>query len=214
MRAAAASIALLSLAMSPAASQTPPAVHELVGRVQGHYDTVRDFKANFTQSYTSGGFGRKPRVETGDVRIKKPGRMWWRYEKPHKREYIADGVRIYEWDHADNSVATTDMTKLDENSTPLLFLTGRGNLVRDFSASLPARHPDGQWEINLKPKERQAEFTDVTIRVNRRSYAIEGLVTRDPQGGTSDMRFTSLRENNGFTDADFIFKIPKDAVIK
>lgn len=213
------SAAVLSVVtVLPLQGQMPPSATELMRQIQAHYDTIKDFKADFTQTYQAEivlSKGTKgARTASGDVRIKKPGRMWWRYKAPEKREFIADGTRYYEWDPADNSVAMESMSKLDETSAPLLFLTGRGNLARDFTATLPASQPDGQWQVHLTPKSPQAAFTDVTLRVNRRSYMIEGLVTKDPQGGTIDMRFANLRENNGFTDKDFEFKIPRDAVIK
>jgi outer membrane lipoprotein carrier protein len=212
-RVGAASLGLFVLTSLPVSGQAPPTVHDLVARVQGHFDSVRDFKADFTQVY-QGGIVKRTLTSTGEVRIKKPSRMWWRYVKPEKHDFVADGVDIIQYDPADNSYSTTPMANLDENSTSLLFLSGRGNLVADFTAALPASHPAGQWQIDLKPKLPQGEFTDVTLRVNRRSYAIEGLVTRDPQGGTNDFRFTNLRENNGLTDGDFVFRIPKGAVRK
>ena len=53
----------------------------LASAIQRHYDQVRDFRADFTHSYT-GGVLRKKTVEYGHLAVRKPGRMRWTYTKP------------------------------------------------------------------------------------------------------------------------------------
>src|SRR5579862_7767947 len=83
------------LAVVHLAAQTPPAAADLAARIQGHYDTVHDFRAAFTDTYTSATLGEKT-VGRGEVRIKKPNRMYWTYTTPAKKIYVADGSQIFD----------------------------------------------------------------------------------------------------------------------
>lgn len=209
-------LAALSVVQN-AASQTarpaaPPAA-DLARHIQSHYDTVRDFKADFTHQYR-GGVLHQTFNEHGDVRIKKPGRMYWNYESPEKKEFVSDGTKIYSYVKADKVVYIADMPTGDQASTAVLFLAGRGDLVRDFRPAVPASQPDGSWKLDLTPKSPQADFTALTLTVDRRSYALQGLTSTDPQGGTHTFAFTNLRENVGLSDNLFVFRIPKDAEVR
>jgi outer membrane lipoprotein carrier protein len=190
-----------------AQSQTPTAA-ELAKQVQAHYNGVKDFTAGFTHTY-KGGVLRQTLTERGSVKVKKPGRMYWTYEAPEKKEFVADGSKIYSYMKADRVVYVTDLPAGDEATTAVLFLSGKGDLTRDFQASLPATHPAGAWELRLTPRKKQAEFTTLTLLVDRKSLALKGLTSTDEQNGVSSFTFTNLRENAGLTDNQFVFKPPR-----
>jgi len=210
-------LAAISLAQTTASQaarpQTPPAAADLARHIQSHYDTVRDFKADFTHQYR-GGVLHQTFNERGDVRIKKPGRMYWNYTSPEKKEFVSDGTKIYSYVKADKVVYVTDMPTGDQASTAVLFLAGRGDLVRDFRPAVPNQQPEGSWKLDLAPKSPQADFTALTLTVDRRSYALQGLTSTDPQGGTHIFEFTNLRENVGLSDNLFAFSIPKDVEVR
>src|SRR5580765_3216632 len=79
-------------------AQTPTS-DDLARRIQAHYDAVRDFQADFAQTYR-GGFTKALPAEKGRLLVKKPGRMYMKYEGPNKLEWWADGVRSYRYDGA------------------------------------------------------------------------------------------------------------------
>jgi len=191
----------------------PPPAADLARLLQAHYDKVRDFTADFTHRYR-GGVLRQALTERGRVRIKKPGRMDWTYTAPEKKQFVSDGTRIYTYIAAENVVYISDVPQGDQTSTALLFLTGRGNLVRDFRAALPDAAPAGLWQLDLTPKASQADFTALTLFINPETLALRGLASTDAQGGVSTFDFTNLRENVGLSDNQFTFKIPKGAEIR
>jgi outer membrane lipoprotein carrier protein len=212
----AAILALAIIAAGPeaAATQTPaPTPSELASRVQARYDTIRDFTADFTQRQTSPLLPR-PVDERGEVKVKKPGRMRWTYATGDRNQVVSDGTTIYSYFPGDRHVNRTPMPKGDDASTALLFLAGRGNLTRDFAASLPDTQPAGEWRLELKPKAAEADFETLTLEVDRTSLAFRGLVVVDPQGGTSAFRFTNMRENRGLPDSEFTFVIPRGVEVR
>lgn len=208
--------ALLALtangAGTPVAGQSPSAA-DLAARVQARYATIGDFTADFSQRQTNP-LLPKPVDERGTVKVKKPGRMRWTYTTGDHNEVISDGTMIYAYFRPDRYVTVTPMPKPDEASTALLFLTGRGDLSRDFIASLPADHPPDEWRLVLRPRTRQADFETLTLEVDRDSLAFRGLVVVDEQGGMSAFRFTNMRENVGLSDDVFSFAIPRGVEVR
>jgi outer membrane lipoprotein carrier protein len=201
------------VALGAQSAPAPPPPAELARRLQAHYDTVRDFTADFTHHYR-GGMLRKTITERGRVRIKKPGRMEWTYTAPEKKLFVSDGSKMYSHLVDDKVVYVSDLPEGGDASTAMLFLTGRGNLVRDFNASAPNRRLDGSfqgaWQLDLTPRSDQTDFTSLSLVIDPRTLALRALSSVDAQGGVSSFVFTNLRENVGLSDNQFAFKMPRD----
>lgn len=205
----------LTLAQAPAVfhAQEAASASDLAARIQARYASVRDFTANFTQRQTSQ-LMPKPVEERGTVKIKKPGRMHWTYTTGDRNQTISDGTTIYFYFPRDRFVERRPLPREDEASTALLFLAGRGNLTRDFTASLPSDQPSGEWRLVLRPRGAQADFSALTLEVDRASLALRGMAIADEQGGTSAFRFTNMRENQGLADREFDFIVPRGVEIR
>jgi outer membrane lipoprotein carrier protein len=203
-------LAVLALMASPGARQTTPAPADMAQRIQAHYDTVHDFRAGFRQTYISGALGEKA-IERGTVRIKKPNRMYWKYDAPTRKTWVADGSRIFSYDATpgDPSCSITPIPQGDQISVGVMFLAGRGSLVRDFTSTVPASQADGTWQLDLVPHTPQDDFTALTIIVDRKTLALEAFITTDREGNTSRFDFTALQENVGQSDAEFTFTPPR-----
>ena len=207
-------VAVLVSGGVPAATQTAPGAAEALAlRVQAHYTTVRDFTADFVLSTTSQ-LTPKPIVERGVLRVKKPGRMRWTFDTADKRQFISDGVRIYSYFPKDKYVLQSAIPPDNEASTALLFLSGRGNLTKDFTAVVGTGMAAGESRLVLTPRTKQADFERLTLDVASNTLEFRGLAVHDAQGGTSAYRFTGLRENVGLTDKEFEFTIPKGVVVR
>src|SRR5262249_3848517 len=126
--------ALIAAGVSAAAAPDP-AADQLARALQRKYDTIKDFSADFVHTY-QGGVLNTRFTERGHVLIKKPGRMRWEYAAPEQKLFVSDGVRIYSYLPQDKQVIVSRVPQGDEAPTPLLFLAGRGNLLRDFDPSV------------------------------------------------------------------------------
>ena len=91
---------LLSLARASAPAAAAAAggtrldVHVVVERVQRRYDAATDFRAHFSQTLTNPTFKRKSAL-SGEVLLKKPGKMRWNYQSPDVKMYLADGSLLW-----------------------------------------------------------------------------------------------------------------------
>jgi outer membrane lipoprotein carrier protein len=205
-----AAVLVLSL---PTNGQTVPSAADLATRIQTRYATVKDFTADFTQSLTSALLTR-PMTERGQLKVKKPDRMRWTYATDDKKVFVADGSRFYSYFPKDRYVLERKLPGPNESSTALLFLAGRANLARDFVPSLPAKQPDAEWRLMLAPKAGPADFKTIAVDVDRTSFALRGFTVTDEEGAVTAFRFTSLRENQGLPDTDFVFAIPRGVEVR
>lgn len=194
-------------ALAYAQAGATPSAAELAAGVQRRYASVRDFTADFTHVY-QGGVLRQKTTERGTLAIKKPGRMRWTYTAPEKKEFVSDGTKIYSYIPADRQVMVNDVPPGGGDTTAALFLAGRGDLTKDFTAVLDGQTPTS-YRLKLTPKRRQQDFDTLTIQVRKESLQIEALVAQDRQGGTSTFTFANLKENVGLPDSRFVFKIPR-----
>ncbi len=201
---------ILCSAAAHVAGQAPKGTPEaLSARVQQRYEGIRDFEGEFTQSY-EGGVLRTKTAEQGTVAIKRPGRMRWVYTKPERKEFISDGQRVYSYLPADKQVIVSPIPAADQ-TTPALFLAGRGHLVRDFTATfaeLPGA-PPGLLGLKLIPKRSDPEVEWLLLGVDPESAQIRHLVAADRQGGQSTFSFRNLKENRNLPDTLFTFQIPR-----
>jgi outer membrane lipoprotein carrier protein len=183
---------------------------ELARALQRRYDGIKDFSADCVHVY-EGGALKKQITERGHVLVKKPGKMRWDYTAPEK-VFVSDGVKLYSYIPQDKAVYVTSVPQGDDATTPMLFLTGKGDLTRDFTPSLvdpPQGLLSGTKALRLVPRSPQREYDWLILAIDPASLTIRGLVTVDAQGGKSSLSFTNMKENVGLADRAFAFKIPR-----
>ena len=194
----------------PYAQQTAP---QVAAALQAKYDSVRDFTADFTQQYESG-ILRKKSTERGKLQVKKPGRMRWDYTAPDKKLFVSDGTMLYLWVPADNQVTTSRVPTQDEATTSMQFLTGKGNLTRDFTVTFIENSPAGTYGLRLQPKLQERDYDWLQLVIDRQTLQIRSLTAADRQGGQSTFTFTNFKENVGLSDKTFAFTIPRGADVR
>jgi outer membrane lipoprotein carrier protein len=195
----------------PAREAEPAAA--FAARLQQRLGGIRDFSADFVQSY-EGGALRTRTTERGTVQVKKPGRMRWAYTSPEEKLFVSDGRRMYMWIPADKQVMVSTLPAAGEAGTPVLFLLGRGDLTRDFTVAYAATPPaagPAAVALSLTPTRAEPEYTTLTLVADRPTLALRMLIADDSQGGTSTFTFSNLKENTGVPDSRFAFTIPRGA---
>jgi outer membrane lipoprotein carrier protein len=204
-------LAALAVWLAPVAlgsQSNRPAPDALAHAVQQRYNTVRDFSADFVHTY-KGGVLRKQATEQGTVVIKKPGRMRWVYTAPEKKTFVSDGVKVYSYIPQDRQVIVSSLPKDDEAPTAVLFLAGKGNVTRDFTASYAEGAPPGTTALKLVPKKAERDYDALVLYLDPATLQIRALATTDRQGGESTFTFTNMKENQGVSDKEFTFRIPR-----
>ena len=189
-----------------------PTAPELSAALQRKYASVRDFSADFTQQVETGVLKKRTTPERGRMMLKKPGMMRWEYTAPEEKLFVADGVNFYTYVRQDRQVFISPMPAGDQVSTPILFLAGKGDLVRDFTPSLtetPAGMPAGTRALKLTPKKPQPEYDWLTLAFDAATFQLRGFSTLEAEGRLSSVIFTNLKENVGIPQDKFVFKPPR-----
>ncbi len=191
---------------------TPPAPvsapDALAKSLQQRYKGIRDFSADFVHTYR-GGVLRTQTTERGRVLVKKPGLMRWTYTAPEKKEFISDGAKVYSYIPDDRQVIVRAVPPDNEATTPALFLAGKGDIARDFTATYPDAAATGPTMLKLTPRRSEPEYEYLVVAVDPITLQIRALTTRDRQGGDSTLTFNNLKENQGISDKEFAFRIPR-----
>jgi outer membrane lipoprotein carrier protein len=199
----------LSLWLGGPAQPMPPAP-EVAAALQKKYDHIADFTADFVHE-AEGGLLRKKQIESGTVRVKKPGKMRWDYKSPEPKLFLSDGHRIYLHVPADNQVIISPVPEQDQATTAVLFLVGKGNLTRDFTVTYADGGGPDTYALRLQPKLPERDYDWLQLVVDRRTLQIRTLTAADNQGGRSTFQFSNFKENTGLSDKTFTFKIPRGA---
>ena len=63
--------------------------------------------------------------------------------------------------------------------------------------------------LKLTPRRNEPDYEYLVVAVDPASLQIRALTTRDRQGGDSTLVFTNLKENQGISDKEFAFRIPR-----
>lgn len=190
------------------AQQGARSPEELAQALQRRYETVRDFSADFVQTYRGGALRTQAR-ESGTVTVKKPGRMRWVYEKPEPKEIVSDGRTIYMYLPRDRRVMTNPVPEDAQANTAAMFLAGRGDVSRDFTAQFAKAQPKGGIALQLTPRQKQADYEHLIVTLDPATLQITALTTLDRLGGENTLAFSNLKENRGVSDRTFEFRVPK-----
>jgi outer membrane lipoprotein carrier protein len=184
-------------------------VAEVVDRVQKRYDAAVDFRARFNQTLTNAAFKRKTSL-TGDVLLKKPGRMRWNYQSPDAKMYLADGDLLWLYEPEDRQAFKQDL-KSSQLPAALAFLTGKGRLAAEFDIALAtdARVGNpGDYVLSLSPRQPQAQVKSILFVVDPQAFQVRESLITDSQGNTNDLLFSDIRINTRIPDATFRWTPP------
>jgi outer membrane lipoprotein carrier protein len=200
-------IAWVGLAYAFPVAQARPTADALARSLHQRYQGIHDFSADFVHSYR-GGVLRKQVTERGTLEVKKPGMMRWEYTSPERKTFVSDGRKMYSYIPQDRQVIVSPVPTEDNAATPALFLAGKGDVTRDFTATFAEPAAIGTYALKLLPRTPDTDYDYLVVQLDPATLQIRGLTTFDHQGGESTFTFTNLKENRGLSDKDFAFRIP------
>jgi outer membrane lipoprotein carrier protein len=114
----------------------------------------------------------------------------WEYAEPTTQELISDGKTLWVYLPENNQVIQSDveMVSRSRENDPMTFLTGLGNLSRDFliSWAAPNRDVAGNYVLDLRPRRTTALLNRMVIVVDR--DAVEGAAAASTSSSTPETR--------------------------
>ncbi|GAB4231278.1 MAG: hypothetical protein Kow00109_03310 [Acidobacteriota bacterium] len=189
-------------AARPAEAAEPP---ELLVRLQTRYAEIQSLRARFEQVVRDRIFEQR---EKGRLLLKKPALMYWEYEEPTRKLFVADGQKSYFYVPRDRQVLVTRVD-LSSLSSPLLLLLGETRFRNDFQIT-EARPPGGEdWAcLHFRPLHADPDFEEVVACACPEDLLVRYLRVVDPIGQVQEYYLTEIEENVSIPDSQFVFRIP------
>jgi len=188
-----------------------PGLERLVERVQARYRDTSGLEARFLQRSFSR-FGALTKEASGSVTIRPPGNMRWEYDDGQLFVVSGDEMILYRPGRNQVQIWPVDQERTED--TPVLYLSGQGDLLRDFHIE-PAswREPLAPDNVQLRLTPRRAGSTSeaLILEVAPMSARIVRLVQIEAVGSTVDYQFHDAHTNVDVSDSVFHFEVPEGA---
>lgn len=190
-------------------AQAAPDISTTLRGVEKRYNSARTLQVFFEQTYDAP--RRGPRTESGELYLRKPGRMRWEYANPKGKLFISDGKTVWLYLANQNRVERTKVKESEDMRAPLAFLLGKVDFNRDFSRFV-ARQKNGETWITAEPKSDRLMFRQIEFRVGPQFEILELNIT-DQMNAVMTFRFKSEKLNPPLSAALFTFQPPAGAEI-
>ena len=183
-------------------------VHQIAGRVDRFYNSLKSLKADFEQSYRGAGIRRN---ESGTVWLKQPGRMRWEYRQPVAKVFVTDGHTAWLYVAGEQEARRTAVKNLDDLRSPLRYLLGKTKLEKEFEglSLAPDVPPANAGDLVLRgvPKAMADRIQQVLLEINPNSQ-IDRIVIEEGDGSTTEFRFRGIQANSPAAESLFRSPIP------
>jgi outer membrane lipoprotein carrier protein len=186
-----------------------PDTSALLKGVEGRYNRARSLQVHFEQTYEAP--QRAPKTESGELFLRKPGRMHWKNAQPPGKLFISDGKYVYLYTPANNRVERTKVKESDDMRAPLAFLLGKLDFERDFKRFTFHAADGGTW-VAAEPRSAKAPFAKVEFLVSP-AYEIRQLIVAEEGGSTMEFRFDRETLNPTLAESLFRFQPPTGAEV-
>ncbi len=201
-------------------------------------ESITDFEADFFQESRIASLDRVQRGR-GRVSVKfnrdrgdrVPLSLFrWEYSQPTTQEIVSDGSTIWVYLPENKQVIRSeiDFTTQARSDDPVTFLTGLGNLSRDFliTWARPNRDVTGNYVLELRPRRPSAMIQNLQVVVDQNAvlgfapkgggtkiFPILSTAVQDPNGNSTIIEFSNVRVNRGLSDRRFEFVLPADVEV-
>ena len=181
----------------------------LLKSVENRYNRARSIQVLFEQTYTAQ--NRPQRKESGELFLRKPGRMRWEYSSPKGKLFISDAKELFLYTPATNRVERMKVKESDDLRAPLGFLLGKLDFWRDFQKF--TYQPEGRdVRVTAQPKSDRSPYEEVEFLVTPASE-IRYLRIKGQDRSVMEFRFSDERINAPLGDALFRFVPPPGAEV-
>jgi outer membrane lipoprotein carrier protein len=184
-------------------------VDEYVHQLESSYRDVKTLRAEFTQSYISGG---RTRVESGTVYFARGGRMRWDYRVPENKIFLSDGKKLVLYDPAGKQLTRSPVKSSDDARVPFRLLLSRLSLRRVFGriefAHDAVKADLGDEILRALPKrEDEAGYHEVFMEMSP-AFDIRRLTIHFADQSTMEFTFNHIERNVQLSPAIFRFDPP------
>ena len=202
------SFALFSCAWLPVQA-ADPGLNSLLHGVEQRYNRAKTLQVHFVESYSLQGRARKS--ESGELTLRKPGRMRWDYTAPSGKLFVSDGKDVYLYTPDAHRVEKAKLKASDDMRAPLAFLLGKLDFSKEFR-DFDIKPEGANSLITAKPKNDKLPYERIQMLVTP-DFEIQRLVVNSPDLSMLTFQFDDEKLNPSVDDALFKFQLPAGATM-
>jgi len=200
---------LRSLLATTAVGGTTPSLEQFVSQFESSYHAVRTIRADFTQTYVSGG---RTRTESGVVYFARGGLMRWDYRQPEPKLFLSDGKTLVLYIPEEKQLSRSPLKASDDIRVPFRLLLSRLELRRVFSqlefAPNALEHQPADRVLRGYPKKPFQEDYQQVLMVISPQFDIRRLLVTLPDQSIMEFDFDHIERDVPASRALFRFTPP------
>jgi outer membrane lipoprotein carrier protein len=198
----------VSLALLPLPA-LPADLNSLLKGIEDHYNHAKTLEVHFVESYSVQGLARKS--ESGELTLRKPGRMRWDYTSPAGKLFVSDGKDVYLYTPDAHRVEKTKLKASEDMRAPLAFLLGKLDFEKDFH-DFELKPQDADYQITAKARSDKLPYDHIEMLVTP-TDEITRLVINGQDQSVLTFQFAGEKLNPPVNDALFKFQMPAGATL-
>jgi outer membrane lipoprotein carrier protein len=223
---------LTLLAPLPLNAEEGAPLPQVVATLEQGYSILQDVTATFSQRTVIASIKREERG-SGAMYMKRSGskaKFRFDYRKPQRQQIISDGSTLWYYQPDDKQVLMTSVDALfaGGNGLALAYLTGLGNVSKDFIVAFKGsgRDSQGNYLIDLVPRTKNDALKGLQLTIDKHAvdqflaegkpgqpFPVKAAVVTDNLGNTTNLEFTEIKTNSGLADGKFSFRPPAGVAV-
>jgi len=186
-----------------------PDLNTLLKGVEQRYNRAKTLQVHFVESYSLQGRARKS--ESGQLTLRKPGRMRWDYTAPPGKLFVSDGKDVYLYTPDAHRVEKAKLKASDDMRAPLAFLLGKLDFSKEFR-DFEIKPEGANFVITAKPKSDKLPYERIQMLVTA-DFEIQRLLINSPDLSILTFQLEGEKLNPAVDDALFRFQMPAGATL-
>jgi len=174
--------------------------------IEDRYNSAKSLQLNFRETFEQRG---RKLTESGELFLRKPGKMRWQYAAPAGKIFISDGKFIYSYLPGENRAEKSKLKETEDMRAPLAFLLGELEFNKDFREF--HSHPqEGGLFITAIPKSDKMPYSEVSFLAGP-GFTIRRLQVKGQDNSLLEFVFSDEKKDATVGDYQFHFTPPKGA---
>ena len=225
-------LAVLLCCSSNPALAAEATLQQVIATLEQGYASLQDLQANFSQTTALAGFP-KPQKGHGELALRRPpqGTAQFRFDYAvPKQSIISNGKQVWFYQPENKQVLVSSLEGMMKggNSIGMAYLTGLGNVSKDFNAAFakPSRDKQGNYLLELTPRKPTPILSRLRLTIHeeavnalltdglaKEAFPVVASTVVDGSGTETRISYSRIRTNSGLSAAKFTFKVPQGVEI-
>lgn len=189
--------------------------------IQHRYETLKTFKADFTQELTNVASGEVD-VRKGRIWFKQPSQVRWETEQPEKELLVMGPEIAWNYIESEELALKYSVSSILDSKTILRFISGKANLKEDFIIKTDWEGADmvrERWgksftTLKLIPKEAEPGMVLAYVGVEPDTGLLRQVMIVDFYGNGNELRLSNIDQNVGLAEDMFTFTPPDGTIVE